>query len=191
MKNNLKDSINTSFIDKNIDSTQEYQAKIIHNCKKSEEKVLYTLLRELETCEEFFFSVAFITNSGVATIINTLKELEQKGIKGKILTSQYLNFTEPIALKRLKKFKNIELKISINESFYAKGYLFRKKDIYSLIIGSSNLTQSALTINKEWNLKVCTYKDSQLINDAKSIFDKEFKKAKIVDDEFIEFYQNT
>jgi superfamily II DNA or RNA helicase len=190
MKSNLKESINTSFIDKSINSLQEYQAKIIHNCKESEEKILSTLLKELETCEEFFFSVAFITNSGVATIINTLKELEQKGIKGKILTSQYLNFTEPIALKRLKEFKNIELKISINESFHAKGFLFKKQeDIYSLIIGSSNLTQSALTTNKEWNLKVSTYKDSQLIDDAKNIFDKEFEVAQIVDDELMKLYE--
>ena len=43
------------------------------------------LLLELEHCDEFFFSVAFVTNSGIACLIDTLKELENKHIKGKIL----------------------------------------------------------------------------------------------------------
>jgi HKD family nuclease len=54
--------------------------------------------------------VAFVTTSGVATIINKLKELENREIKGEILVSQYLNFTQPEALKKLAQFKNIRFK---------------------------------------------------------------------------------
>ncbi|MFT6443444.1 MAG: HKD family nuclease [Salibacteraceae bacterium] len=34
--------------------------------------------------------------------MNSLSALEVKGVKGKILVSQYLNFTQPEALKRLR-----------------------------------------------------------------------------------------
>jgi HKD family nuclease len=51
-----------------------------------------------------------LTTSGVATLINTIVELQNKNVKGKILVSQYLNFTEPKALEnavRNRKQKKI------------------------------------------------------------------------------------
>jgi HKD family nuclease len=54
--------------------------------------------------QSVYISVAFVTTSGVATIINKLKELQSE-ITGQILVSQYLNFTQPEALKRLLQFK--------------------------------------------------------------------------------------
>ena len=38
--------------------------------------------------------------------------------------------------------------------FHTKGYIFKKEEIYRIIIGSSNMTSAALTINKEWNTKL-------------------------------------
>lgn len=59
--------------------------------------------------------------------MNTLIELEHRGVKGKILASQYLNFTQPAALQRIKRFKNIELRIDTLNKSHSKGYLFRRK----------------------------------------------------------------
>jgi len=73
-----------------------------------------SLLKQLDNCEIFYFSVAFVTTSGVATIINKLQELEKRNIKGQILVSQYLNFSQPEALKRLLKFTVIRLKFKAN-----------------------------------------------------------------------------
>ncbi|MFY8171314.1 MAG: hypothetical protein ACOVJ4_01605 [Sphingobacteriaceae bacterium] len=84
-------SLQTGFVDKTILSNLIYQPSLLVNQKKPPIKVLSTIIHELEYCNEFFISVAFVTNSGVATIINKLKELEDRGIKGKILVSQYLN----------------------------------------------------------------------------------------------------
>ena len=55
-----------------------YQPKLLVNKKKPKTKVLSTILHELQNCNEFYISVAFVTTSGVATIINTLKELEHR-----------------------------------------------------------------------------------------------------------------
>ena len=78
--------------------------------------------------EEFWFSVAFLTTSGLATLMNTLLELKNKNIKGRIVVSKYLNFTQPLALERLlNNFPNIHLRIAEVGDFHAKGYLFKKK----------------------------------------------------------------
>ncbi|WP_340696467.1 DUF3427 domain-containing protein [Flavobacterium nitratireducens] len=162
--------------------------------KKSTKKILSTILQELENCNYFYISVAFVTTSGVATIINKLKELENRGIKGEILVSQYLNFTQPEALKRLLQFKNINLKIATIGNAHAKGYIFKNKEHYNLIVGSSNLTAQALSTNKEWNIKISALDDSGIVEKVVNEFQSDFKKATPVTKEFLlhykEIYQN-
>ena len=69
-----------------------------------------------------------------------------------------MNFSEPKALKKLNELSNITLKMYdvevANEGFHTKGYIFRKEEIYHIIIGSSNITSAALTDNREWNTKL-------------------------------------
>lgn len=185
----LEQSLKTGFIDHKLPSDYSYLPHLIVNDKKECKKVLTTILHSLNKCEEFWFSVAFVTTNGVATLIETLINLEQKGIKGKILVSQYLNFTQPEALKRLMQFKNIELKIAIDNAFHSKGYLFKNKNVYDLIIGSSNLTATALCTNIEWNLKISATPESYIIQNAIKEFYSEFEKAVTVDKHFIENYE--
>lgn len=181
----ITQSIQTGFINQMIQSDKSYRPELLTNDHKQGKKVLSTILQELETCEEFWFSVAFVTTSGIATLMNTLIELEKKNIKGKILASQYLNFTQPEALKRLKQFRNIELRIATEGAFHSKGYLFKNKGVYDLIIGSSNLTQTALCSNKEWNLKISATEESELIDQVEKEFHKEFEAAQIVTDKYL------
>jgi len=185
----LNQSLQKGFIDQTIHSKKEYLPQLITNDKLAGKKVLTTIDRELKTCDEFWFSVAFVTTSGVATLINTFRELEKKGVKGKILVSQYLNFTQPEALKRLLQFKNIELKIIVEGDFHSKGYLFKKGGLYNLIIGSSNLTASALCSNKEWNLKISATPISDIIFNAIKEFSFEFENATLVTLEYISKYE--
>jgi superfamily II DNA or RNA helicase len=188
LRTKLSESLQTGFVDQVIQSTREYRPQLLVNDKLTGKKVLTTIERELRLCDEFWFSVAFITTSGVATLINTLIELEKSGVKGKILASQYLNFTQPEALRRLKQFSNIELRIVTDGDFHSKGYLFKKNDVFNLVIGSSNLTANALCSNKEWNLKVTATEDSELIHQTRKELEDEFLNAQIVTDEFIVRY---
>lgn len=184
-------SIQTGFIDKTINLEVLYQPELLVNRKEPKIKVLSTIINELETCESFYISVAFVTTGGVATLMNTLIKLEERNIKGKVLVSQYLNFTQPEALKRILKFKNIELRIATKENSHSKGYLFKIEDYYNLIIGSSNLTDSALTTNKEWNLKVSALYDSEIVNKVVGEFQDDFSKGTIVTADFIKKYEET
>ncbi|MDN6292764.1 MAG: DEAD/DEAH box helicase family protein, partial [Tetragenococcus halophilus] len=185
----FKDSLFTGFLDRNIESELIYRPQLLTNKIIPKEKVLSTLLQEFDTCNEFYISVAFVTTSGIAVILNTLLALEKRGVKGKVLVSQYLNFTQPEALKKLQLFKNIELKISTKDNAHSKGYIFKKKEHYNLIVGSSNLTSSALTVNKEWNLKVSGLHSSDIVEKVLNEFQTDFDRAIPVTDEFITSYQ--
>ena len=103
--NNLENALNKGFIGEELNSMEELAPKLLVNNTDNGEKVLTTIKHSLAKCDEFWLSAAFITASGVSTIINIFQELEERSINGKILTSQYLNFTEPVALKRLSGFK--------------------------------------------------------------------------------------
>ena len=182
-------SLQTGYVDKSILSVLDYQPELLVNQRNPPRKVLSTILHELENCNQFFISVAFVTTSGVAAIINKLKELEDREIKGKILVSQYLNFTQPDALKRLLQFKNIDLRIATAGNAHTKGYIFKNKEHFNLIIGSSNLTAQALATNKEWNLKVSALDESGIVEKILHEFDSDFKKGTPVSAEYILTYE--
>lgn len=157
----IRKGIETAFISKHEVSDIMYQPQLVLNNPTEKSKVIATLQRELYRCDSFKFSVAFITDSGIEGLLGTLKDLEQKGIKGQILTSDYLCFTEPKALAKIAQLSNIDLKIYRTQSdgaegFHTKGYIFSDEEVYHIIIGSANLTQYALSVNKEWNTKVVT-----------------------------------
>lgn len=154
----LKQGLSTAFIDQNISSNLAYKPQFVSNNYREGRKVISSIEDELLGCEEFAISVAFITMSGITPLLQTLRELENKGIPGKILTTDYLTFSDPKALQVLAKFKNIQLKMFVTqnekEGFHTKGYIFRKEEMYRIIVGSSNMTLSALTTNREWNTKI-------------------------------------
>ena len=182
-------SLQTGYVDKSILSNLDYQPELLVNQKVPPKKVLSTILHELENCNQFFISVAFVTTSGVAVIINKLKELENLEIRGKILVSQYLNFTQPEALKRLLQFKNIDLRIATTGNAHTKGYIFKNKGHYNLIVGSSNLTAQALSTNKEWNIKVSALDESGIVEKVLREFHSDFEKGMSVTAEYILFYE--
>lgn len=109
-------------------------------------------------------------------LLQTLKELEKKGVKGQILTTNYLNFSEPRALEKLNSLKNVTLKMydveAAGNGFHTKGYIFKKEEIYRIIIGSSNMTSAALTVNKEWNTKLISTENGEVAEEIVEEFQK-------------------
>lgn len=143
------------------------------------------LCHELETCDEFFFSVAFITSDGIEDIANALSIVKQRGIKGRILTTDYETFTDPDALNNIQfnYHENIELKMfrcGNNDGFHPKAYIFRHDGFYRIYTGSSNLTRRALEVNKEWNTKVVCSKESNYLKAVLSEFDREWNDSRSI-----------
>ena len=156
------------------------------------------LEKELSKCDRFIISVAFISKSGLASLKQTLLELENRGIPGKILTTDYLTFTEPDALRSLSKYRNVEIKLfrcdKNIKGFHTKGYLFFKEKVISITIGSSNLTGNALAVNKEWNTCYSVEDDAVLyksvIEDFESLWNSSnaFPITEAILDEYTQIY---
>ena len=184
----------TAFIDYSLNSNLAYRPEFISNNYRQGRKVLVSIEEELARCDEFCISVAFITKGGITPLLQILKELENKNIPGKILTTDYLMFSEPAALETLAALKNIELKMFMSNQetggFHTKGYIFRKEEIYRIIIGSSNMTLKAVTKNREWNTKLVSAGQGEITQQILSEFDELWKDTQSLPyTEFIEKYR--
>ena len=190
----LQTAFQTAYLDHTINSNLAYRPEFISNNYKLGKKVLVSIEEELQRCEEFCISVAFITESGITPLLQTLKDLEQKNIPGKILTTNYLMFSEPEALEKLAGLRNIQLKMFVANretgGFHTKGYIFREEEIYRIIIGSSNMTLSAITKNKEWNTKIVSTEQGELTQAVLQEFDELWKdEHTLAFEDFIDSYR--
>lgn len=182
-------SVGTGLVDKSIESLEKYRPKMLTNNYKKGNKVLSHIVNELNNCDFFMISVAFITDSGVTVLLETLKELNKKGIRGSILTTDYLNFSSPKAFKRLLEFPNLSIRVYTQGNFHTKGYIFKKDQQYTLIVGSSNLTQTALASNQEWNIKLTSSENGELITNTINDFNDMWKHSEILTESWIVNYE--
>ena len=191
----LKQGLTTAFINQNTSSNLAYKPQFVSNNYREGRKVISSIEDELLSCEEFAISVAFITMGGITPLLQTLRELEQRGISGKILTTDYLMFSDPKALRILANFKNIQLKMFITENskegFHTKGYIFKKEEMYRIIVGSSNMTLSALTTNREWNTKIVSTEQGEYTQNIVAEFENLWNAQQSLPfEQFIEAYTN-
>ena len=182
----------TAYIDGSVVSSNVYRPQFVSNNHREGKKVLSSIEDELLSCDRFQISVAFITMSGITPLLQTLKELEKRNIKGEILTTNYLNFSEPRALKKLNELSNITLKMYdvevADEGFHTKGYIFKKDEIYRIIIGSSNITSAALTSNREWNTKLISTEQGEVAKEIVTEFNQLWNSKYALS--FDDFYEN-
>ena len=187
--------LDTAFINSAINSNLAYRPEFVSNDYTQGKKVSVAIERELRHCDAFYISVAFITEGGLAPLKQVLAELRDKGIPGKILTTSYLTFTEPKALKTLADLSNVEVRVydSTDEGasgFHTKGYIFKEEEIYRFIVGSSNMTASAFSVNKEWNTKLVSTSDGEFLKQMMTEFDALWNSEHTYSvEDFIEDYE--
>lgn len=184
----LQQSLASALIDDKINSLPDLQPQIIYNDYNSGSNLLVELLQELQTCKRFYFAIAFITQSGLICLKECLKLLQEKNITGDILTTDYLYFNQPKALQELQQYPNLNIRIYTKENFHIKGYIFEQNDYYTLIVGSNNLTQTALKANKEWSLKINSLANGALIHNTLSQFQQMWQEAMPLTDIWLKQY---
>lgn len=183
----ISNSLITSVIDKAHTSDELYQIQLLQN-QAPNLKIINTFEQELLHCKSFWFTSAFLTMSGLNVLHSQLDNLQRKGIRGKVLLSQYLNFTDPAALERLATFDNLEIRIDTASDLHAKAYFFEYEDHTSMILGSSNLTANALTRNQELNLFVRALPGSKIIHDLIDKKESLFNHATVLNADYLAQY---
>lgn len=151
----------------------------------------------LKKCKSFNFSVSFIKKAGLVLLEREIEEALERGVKGRIITSTYQNFTDIGSLEQFynwqKEYDNFECHLDYecfgDNGFHTKGYLFEYDDSIEFIVGSSNITRFALLKNYEWNVSLISKDNLESYNDALIEFELIWNNTLELDSKLIEKYR--
>ena len=141
--------------------------------------LIHKLERYMDDAKAIYILTSFVMKSGVEVLTEALRKAAEKNVDIKLCTGDYLYITQPDALERLYNIHpNIEIRLwkSAGKSFHPKAYLFERESDGVMVVGSSNMSRSALTSGVEWSLLV-----------KESVGEEAFSEAI---DQFLHIYMN-
>ncbi|WP_108258122.1 DEAD/DEAH box helicase family protein [Mangrovicoccus ximenensis] len=117
--------------------------------------LLPLVTRDIDRAERVDLAVAFAMRSGVSLLKPWFEELLERKGRLRVVVGDYMDVTEPAALRLLLDLDGAEVHLheTGTGSFHPKAWLFRAADrTGAAVVGSSNLSRTALTTGVEWNL---------------------------------------
>lgn len=176
------------YLDKSVRSPRLFHPHLVLN--SATDSMLRALRHELKNSTSFTFSVAFVSTRAIALLKQEL--IDFVGV-GRIITSNYLGFNSPRAFSELLNLQHLGIDVRLhNESaFHPKGYVFQRPEGITAILGSSNLTESALATNHEWNLRVSASRESDLAAQFSNLVDEQLFNSVPLTQEWIDNYALT
>lgn len=176
-------------VDVEYEGPRHYGPRVVLNQDGS--TIEHVLLAELDKSTSFTFSVAFVSPGAIAQLKQRLVEYDGTG---RIITSDFLGFNQPRAfaeLLHLADHAGIDVRRHTAKGFHPKGYIFDRGRSVTAMIGSSNLTSSALSQNHEWNLMVSAATESDLAAQLRRLVDEQVASSEPLTQEWIDEYAAT
>lgn len=203
------DGVMSGLIRQNDTAEERFVPKLISNQPGS--TMGDAIREELKGSESFDISVAFVSENALKSMYQAFVDHAKKsGKRNRIITSTKNYFNSPKAFKELMKLQrdaNVEVliwehgdsgesggTIAQDQLFHPKGYLFSRRmeegrAYYNLYVGSSNLTSFALQNQREWNLRVSSTSEAQLIQQVKEELADQVRQSVPLTDEWLAQYE--
>lgn len=154
---------------------------------------------------------AFVQDSGLRLLRNTLQSALERGVRIRLLTGDYLQITQVEALQRLLDWRasaaamasekpeaagSLEVRVvevgagdNWPKSFHPKSWAFVNDAGGVAYVGSSNISHRALTDGIEWNLRVQRRVDPQAFGQVEAAFNDQWATATPLSARWIEEYR--
>lgn len=127
--------------------------------------------------------MAFVRMTGIRPLADVLRRHCADGGQLRVLTTTYTGSTEARALDLLVEL-GADVKVSYDESttrLHAKAWLFNRPSGFSTAyIGSSNLTHSAHVSGLEWNVRVSSARNPDVIDKMRAVFESYWENPDFV-----------
>lgn len=180
------------YLEQTTNAPQLRNPKLVLNGDST--SVLSAIREELLRCTSFAFSVAFVSTRAIALLKQELIDFRQRSDgAAQIVTSDYLAFNSPAAFAELLNLRQVGIDVRVHNSgsFHPKGYIFNRPDSVTALIGSANLTETALVTNHEWNLKVAAQTDSDLASQLRDVIEQQAAESEPLTQAWVDSYASS
>lgn len=142
---------------------------------KDDPNLAAELRTEIESANTVDLLCAFVRWTGLRLLEPALEQLNERGVKFRVITTTYMGATERRAIDELVRRYGAEVKISYETQatrLHAKAWLFRRQTGFgTAYVGSSNLSQAALLDGLEWNVRLSSIATPELLKKFEVTFD--------------------